>query len=341
MTVERPATHHTASTRAAASTGAPVAAAPKPAKKEAPPPRMKTIAVDGKRAAGKHDALDDLSNDDFAAKDRGALAKQKNANGENDNKLGSVAGGVYGAGGGRASEPNGNVKSSAPQEIGRAAVAEKAPERDEEAPVQQQRKTSTSSRGYAAPAAPPPPTSMPAPTVSMPEPTSTPPSEGRYRMQAQAAPAGASVQKPSAQSRSYEVLRKQADELAKTNHCDEANKLYQELDNAKQYLSPTERVNWVRCLTHKGREQEAQQRLDELKAEKRVTNAQIQDAERELTDARRKPEPKKAKKAPADRAPAAATESVQQQQRHAPPAEAPAQAAPPDSTNTKVTKPAY
>jgi len=350
MTVERPTAHHAAPApnAAPASTGAVAAAVPKPAKKAAPP-RMKSIALDGK-LGGKREAFDDSLAANDLAKDRDVAAKAKNEEARADNKPApgkpdGVAGGVvYGAGGGgRAAERNGNVKSSAPEEISQDAVAEKAPARDEDAAPQ--RKTSTSSsRGYAAPASPPPTVTMSEPTAMPPPAASTPSSrQGTYRMQTQAAPSqpvGSSVQKPNAGLRSYDVLRKQADEYAKSGRCDEANKIYQEIENAKQYITPTERVYWIRCLTQKGHEQEAQQRLDELKSEKRVTNAQIQDAEKELNQKRRSVDAKKAKKAPADRAPAPAATEVQQQRRA--PAEAPpAQASPPDSTNTKVTKPAY
>jgi hypothetical protein len=158
-----------------------------------------------------------------------------------------------------------------------------------------------------------------------------------YRAQ-QSAPVGsaAAVQKPAANLRNYDVLRKQADELAKTNHCDEAIKLYTELQKSSQRLTPTERVNWVRCLNQRGREEEAQQRLEELKQEKGVTPSQIQDAERTMDARKRYPETKKSKKAPAaaDRAPSVTTESVQQRAAEPPPA----QASPPDSTNTKIQK---
>jgi pentatricopeptide repeat protein len=163
----------------------------------------------------------------------------------------------------------------------------------------------------------------PAPPPAMPVPSSL---ANQQRLQS-------SVAKPAA-GRNYVVLRKQADEYARSGRCDEAIKLYQELEKSGEYISPTERVNWVRCLTQRGRQEEAQQRLDELKAEKRVTNAQIQDAERELGDSRRKVESKKAKKAPAAASDRAAPTTATTQQRAAEPA--PAQASPPDATHTKV-----
>src|SRR6185312_4935019 len=142
------------------------------------------------------------------------------------------------------------------------------------------------------------------------------------RSQAQTGPAA--VQKPASSTRNLEVARKQADEFAKSGRCEEAIKLYEELEKAKQPISPTERASWVRCLAQTGRQEEAAQQVD---------------SERERNDSRRKVEAKKAKKspAPADRAPA--TESVQQSQQKRPAGEQqqqPAPATPPDSTNTKV-----
>ena len=297
LTVQRTAAHHAAT--AAAS------------KKSAP---AKNLVSDGK--AGR---LDD------------ALAKD-DANGS----LGSVTGGAIGGAGGRAESVVENEKSSAPAELARKTERLKAPARDAKlehgyatgAPATTTPQASSSMQqawgNNNAPAAPPP-------VVATAPAASREPSGYYARGQATAAP----VQKPAANSRNFEALRKQADENAKTNHCDEAIKLYRELEKSGQKISPTERVNWVHCLTQQGRQEEAQQRFDELRSEKRVTKAQLQDAEKELNDSRRRVEGKKAKKAPAaDRAP---TQQQQQQQRAAEPT--PAQASPPDSTNTKV-KPA-
>lgn len=306
MAVERPVAHHPSGT-ATGSTAT-------PAPKKAAPARMKNIAVDGKMA--KYDSsVDDAL---LGSKDNGA-------------GVGGVVGGS--AGGGRGVVANERAKSSAPEELAQQPVlAEKEPAKRAHA-------AASGDQAYrnAPPAAPPPATAAAPSTV-----TSTPPASSRdgYFARSQAQTGAPAVQKPSSNSRSFDVLRKQADELAKSGRCEEAIKLYQELEKSSQYISPTERVSWVRCLTQRGRQEEAQQRLDELKQEKRVTNAQIQDAERELNDSRRKVEAKKAKKAPApaDRAPA--TESVQQRRAAD---EQPAQAAPPDSTNTKVkaSSPAY
>jgi len=294
-TVQRPAAHRGAAAPAGGvigtTTGTANVAVAKPAPKKAPPARMKNIAVDGKMA--KYDSVDDLA----GAKDESA-------------GLGALGGA---AAGGRAS---GNAKSSAPEELAppTTVLAEKAPTKQAHA--------------AAAPSAPPPP---PAATMQ----STTPSAASKYRdgyfsrSQAQTGPAA--VQKPASSTRNLEVARKQADEFAKSGRCEEAIKLYEELEKAKQPISPTERASWVRCLAQTGRQEEAAQQVD---------------SERERNDSRRKVEAKKAKKspAPADRAPA--TESVQQSQQKRPAGEQqqqPAQATPPDSTNTKVktSSPAY
>jgi anti-sigma factor RsiW len=312
-TVQRPAAHR--------ATAAP---------KKAAPARMKGIAVDGKLA--KYDALDDSL--DRGAKDEAAAGKA----GQSDGIVGGIGGASGGGGRGAVAA---NAKSSAPEELNRRTVAEKAPARDivqqqqhgyaTSTPAKPQPQSSTGQQAWGSsngPAAAPPP----------PPAAATAPSSEREYARAQSQPV--TVAKPSAAPRNFDVLRKNADEWAKTGRCDDAMKMYQELEKANQYISPTERVSWIRCLTQRGRQEEAQQRLDELRSEKRITNSQIQDAEKELNDSRRRVDGsqkgKAAKKAPAaDRAPVQATT----QQRAAEPA--PAQAAPPDSTNTKVKQPAY
>ena len=304
-TVQRPTAHRAVAT-----------AAPK---KEAPP-RMKTIASDGKAAK-----YDNAFGDTLGAKDEAG----NDANGLEGATSGGVAGGALGgAGRGAASEV---AKSSAPSDLLRKGVAEKAPAREEK---------QQAAHGYKAgapattvPQAPPPP--APAPTVAAATPASTSNERdyGAYRSQQQ------DVAKPAGSARNYDVLRKQADDWAKTNRCDEAIKAYEELEKSSQRLLPNERVQWVRCLAQRGRQEEAQQRLDDLKQDKKATNALIQDAEKELNDTRtRRVENKKAKKAPAaDRAPAQSESRQQSQQQR--PAEPPPAQSPPDSTNTKVQKP--
>ncbi|HEX9104812.1 MAG TPA: zf-HC2 domain-containing protein, partial [Polyangia bacterium] len=242
--VQRPVAHH--------ATGTVATAAPK----KAAPARMKNIAADGKM--GKYESsLDDA----LAAKDEAAAGPAGS---------GGVVGGVVGggaAGAGRGVMNEGG-KSSAPDSLSQTTTAEKAPARDATkghgyaaaAPAAAQPAPAPSTRSASseqtwrntAPAAPPPATTS--------APSST--SNGYYlRKQADAAP----VQKPAGNARSYDVMRKQAVEYAKTGRCVEAIKLYQELDKASQHLSPGERVPWVRCLTQQNRQEEAQQRLDELK----------------------------------------------------------------------------
>jgi hypothetical protein len=296
-------------------------------KKKAAPARMKNIATDGKLA--KYD-------DAIAA---GKVSENGLAVNNGPGAGSGVVGGVSGGGGaeaGRFGAKGAPAKSSAPapadtvDESERTIVAEKAPAREEQKPA-----ATTRGHGYtatgsttSAPAAAAPPPAAPVPQAA-----ASPATERDYYRASQQR-AQQPVAKPSANARNYDQTRKLADEWAKSGRCDDAIKMYQELEKANQYISPTERVSWVRCLNQRGRQEEAQQRLDELKAEKRVTNAQIQEAEKELVDSRRKLESnKKSKKAPAaDRAPSVTVESVQQ--RAAEPA--PAQASPPDSTNTKV-----
>jgi hypothetical protein len=109
-------------------------------------------------------------------------------------------------------------------------------------------------------------------------------------------------------ARDTEELRKRADELVRDGRCEEAIKVYQELDRRSQYVSPRERASYVHCLTATGRQEQAAQALDELKADKSVTNAQVQQVQDEVEAARtrlehRRAEGKKAKKsAPAVRA---------------------------------------
>ena len=303
--VQRPVAH-----RGAAATNAVATPAPK----KAAPARMKNIAADGKLA--KYDDT---------------LAAPMGTSKDESERVGGLVG--AGAGGGRADVNKEGAKSSAPgvlvPETATATANEKAPSKAHAAGGDQARYRNAAPAPAAAPAPPPP-------TVVMSTPPASSTRDSGYFARSQAQTGAAAVQKPAANARNFDLLRKTADELAKTGRCDEAIKLYQELEKSSQYLSPTERVSWVRCLNQRGRQEEAQQRLDELKQEKKLTNAQIQDAERELNDSRRKAEAKKAKKAPApaDRAPA--TESVEQRAE-------PQQASPPDSTHTKVkgSSPSY
>jgi hypothetical protein len=323
LTVKTPTAHR------AVATVAPKKAAPK----------TKNISVDGKMAQ-YDDAIAEgaASGKDLDINNGAGLGTVAKAHGGKGGGVksdgatvggGGPVGGVIGGESGRIGAKGAPAKSSAPAATDESAstiLAEKAPAREEQKPAAASR-----SRGYttgSTTAAPAPP-----PAAPMPQAASTPATErDYYRASTQAQHAQAPVAKPAANTRNYDVTRKQADEWAKSGRCEDAIKMYQVLENAHQYISPSERVNWVRCLTASDRQEEAQRRLDELKQEKKVTNAQIQDAEKELVDSRRKVEAsKKSKKAPAaDRAPAS---NAEVQQRAEP---APAQAAPPDSTNTKV-----
>jgi hypothetical protein len=97
-----------------------------------------------------------------------------------------------------------------------------------------------------------------------------------------------------------ENQRKQFNELARTNRCDEAIKLFHDLEHVTQFISPSERAQYVRCLMQKGRQQEAEQQLIELKADKAATNSEVQRLQEELDGVRPKPRraEKKSKAAP-------------------------------------------
>jgi hypothetical protein len=308
--VSRPTAHRAVATAEAAKKG-----------KVAAPASMKNIAVDGKKA--KYDTNDALAQ---GAKDQDLNSGLGSVNGAAGGG-GAVTGGVVGGETGRFGAKSSPAKSSAPapaDEAEGAVLAEKAPARKEQKPGAGQTRAYGSNATTTAPAAPPPPAPQPVAAAA-------PSAERDYRA-AQSQHAQAPVAKPSANARSYDLARKQADEWATTGRCAEAIKSYEELQKANQYITPTERVYWVRCLTQSGRQEEAQQRLDELKAEKKVTNAQIEDAEKQLVEKRREAN-KKSKKAPAaDRAPSVTSETVQQRAQEP----APAQASPPDSTHTKV-----
>jgi anti-sigma factor RsiW len=93
--------------------------------------------------------------------------------------------------------------------------------------------------------------------------------------------------KAAAPQQQAEDLHQRADDLVRASRCDEAVKLYAELDRRAQRMSPKERANYVRCLTATGRQQAAEQQLDELKADKSVTNGLVQQAEGDVQSGRR------------------------------------------------------
>jgi hypothetical protein len=277
----------------------------------APPPKMKKIAPSGGKGGKADDAL------------------------SYDRELGGVEGGAVG----------GVASGGAPAATGRGAMFESAKSSAPSTAAPQvgkaeEQKQQRSSRGYgyglAASESPPPPAGASAPAAPAPE------REQAYRSQAapQAA-ASAPVQSVTAPRRDIEGLRKRAEEAAKSGRCEEAIKLYQQLDGLSQYISPQERVHYVHCLTATNRQEQAQQALDELKYDKRVTNVQLQQVEKELLDARRRTDTaRKAAKKPSSAAPA--DRAAQQQQRPAEPAPPPAQAAPPRARPSADTRsPAY
>lgn len=326
LTVERPAKHSAAPARTA------------PAKK------MTSIA-------GKKAAFDDLASDDDGVEGGAAGAGKGGAvHGE---VRGGVVGGVVGGSIGGVAAPRGNgvastgrvatrddrdgagdgygsrgapvnesaAKSSAPAT--RTAKAEAKPKAAPPASMQQ---------GWYANQPPPPPVAAaPAP---IPAAESTPVQRREvaqsesYRARPELQNAQA-VQKPAGPSRYLEDLRKRADEWARSGRCEEAIKAYQQLDKQSQYISVRERANYVHCLTAVGRQQEAEQALDELKADKRVTNAEVQKVEEEVAKQRHAASDRKAKKpaAPADRA--AQREKA---------ADAPAPAAPPPPAQKQQQK---
>lgn len=305
LTVQRPATHH------AVTTGAP-----------AKMPAMKKVAKTKLPSGGLADdslIVDGKSGEGAADKPRAASAP-------------AGAGGAATRGADVAAT-EAEEKSSSPQSLSRA-------------------KNEDQSR-YVASAPKPSPPAASAPTQSWPSnprvsvqqgpvantaPTpvmETPPAREQYRAKAQS-----SVQAPATPSRDIETLRKRAVDLATTGRCEEAIKAYQELEKRTSFISPTERIHYVRCLTALGREEQAQQALDELKSDKRVTNSDLQQAENELSNVRKQHEAKKAKKAaPADRR---AYESQRRpaEPQAAPAERAPAQAAPPPRSD-KASQKAY
>lgn len=305
MTVQRQAAHH------AAATGSTALAKPAAEKLEsakvAPPKKMKTIAT-------KRDGVVDAT-----------LA---------DGEVAQAIGGAAGSdarGGGVVVE--GAPKSSVPRE-------QSAPRAEESAPAQKQAGYARSSAGKSSPTPPPQtwandrPSAPPQAAVanSAPAPVLEPSTarEPSYRGKAQS-----SVQGPTQQERYTDALRKRAVDLALSNRCDEAIKAYQELERRTSFISPQERVHYVHCLTTLGRQEQAQQALDELKNDKRVTNAELQQVENELAAKRRVTVEKKAKKSPAAPADRRAADLQEQRAQPAPP---PAAAAPARSDDKKSQK---
>lgn len=329
LTVQRPAPHRAAAT--------PVVA------KEAAPKTKKVSANNG------------ANFDDLVAAD-GLAGQDKAGAGQMGGVLGATSGagaasrgapaGAASAGGRLDSEGASGTKSSAPNSLSRSGKAElqQANTRDNRgyATSAQQPQKQRFEQSNAPAQAPPPPPAATVPAAPSPVTSSTvterdvqPQSQGYYRNKS-------SVQSPAGPTRETESLRKKADEAAKANRCDEALKMYQELDKLSQYITPTERLNYVRCLNQKGRQEEALKRLDELKNDKRITNSELQKVENEISDSRRRQEPRAEKKAPAKKPAAAPADRAAEKQQQRAADSAPAEAAPPPATTTDTkTQKAY
>jgi hypothetical protein len=138
------------------------------------------------------------------------------------------------------------------------------------------------------------------------------------------------VQSPAGPSRDVEGLRKHAGELTTQGRCVEAIKAYEMLARQSQYVSPQERANWAHCLNTLGNREAAQRQLDQLRADKRASNAVLQKVEGELDQPAQqermaaKRQPAKKAKAAAPAAPADDEVSADSKKAN----EAPAQAAP-------------
>lgn len=247
------------------------------AKKEAAP-RMKTVAADGKQ-----DEADGLV---------GQLASD-------DQGDGALRGG----------------KSSAPRTLRRGGALQEGAVREEggmggyagAAPATTRQAPATMSQAPATmPQAAPPPPPAPAAAASRGAGRGTSANErvDVYQAQSEALP------KPATKAPAFDLMRKNADEAAKSGRCQEAIRLYQALERAAQPISSSERARWTRCTLLQ-------------KAGKRLDDARVSD--------------KKAKKAaPVERAPAQAQQQPQQRAAE-PPSQAPA------STSPKADKasPAY
>jgi hypothetical protein len=343
MTVQRPALHR------AAATGAPL----KVALPAAPPPSLKKVApLSGLRGGAVDDAvvLDGTRSEGYA---NGGARNVRGA--ENTRRGGENAGSANNLHGDRAKKVRGAEdtpgrggdslagetsigskseaapKSSAPESLARTRQrdqAEPAHAASDPAPMTA---STTPAHGEEQVVV----KSSPAPDV---EANSAPVLETRvptYREQYRAPlPLPKPVQAPSQQSKDVDALHKRFLELATSGHYEEAIKLFQELEKRTAFITPQERAQYVHCLTAVGREEQAQQQLDDLKNSKRATNAQLQEVESELMNARKHSAQKKTKKARADQ-PAAAEEPAPPARSAAPAQAAPAQAAPSRARESK------
>ncbi len=160
-------------------------------------------------------------------------------------------------------------------------------------------------KGYRAqppqPASVMPQTAAQAPPMAMvqssaPPPQASAPARAQQQQRSRGYTSALSAPAATAPQPQVEDLHQRADDLVRANRCDDAVKVYAELDRRSQRMSPKERANYVRCLTATGRQQAAEQQLDELKADKSVTNGLVQQAEGDVQTGRRSEKPKSAKK---------------------------------------------
>jgi hypothetical protein len=205
--------------------------------------------------------------------------------------LGGVAGGQTGsAGGGRAAggpsygAPNPyrapQPKMDAPAEPQAQPQAQTAPRREviargEPQPVSPSYAPPTTAapswnaNGTTSQAAPPPPAPTPAPTqtiAGMPagqvaQATPTPQKNEESRVNNLASTA--------------ETLRRKAEDAANSGRCDEANKLYRELETRypTYSLQPRDRLPWVKCLRATGNDQMANDLEQKLRLDNNSTNS--------------------------------------------------------------------
>jgi hypothetical protein len=257
-------------------------------------------------------------------------AKSRALRSDNDGVLGGFADSSGGDGYGKREA----AKSSAPSDI----VAEERKDAYSsrgaaDAPAKQAYQAGGGvSNGYAqapapktiAPSAPPPPAAA-APMQSIASSTGSVRDEAKSEQQA--------VRRPTTAAQNVEAARKHFDELARGNRCDDAIKTFRELERATSVITPTERAQYAHCLMQKGRQQEAEQQLLDLKADKRVTNADVDKLQQEIGASRAK---KKSAK------PAAADDRVAQPQSEnaAPAPEEKAPQPPPPQQQKAADKPA-
>src|SRR5262249_30918364 len=117
------------------------------------------------------------------------------------------------------------------------------------------------------------------------------PSEIDYRAPQQRVGAGASTSSMQQQQRykaapavqevaaprcdQVDTQRKKLDELFGADRCDEAIRLFQEVEKSPWRVTATERARYVRCLARVGRVQDAENELNALRIEKAATNTEI------------------------------------------------------------------